>query len=505
MSGPPETGLPKGWTNTTLGALCNAPQYGWTTSASEKDNGVRLLRSTDISSGSVNWETVPFCESVPPSVEKYQLHPGDIVITRTGAGVGNSLILEECPTSVFASYLIRFRPHPDVSGKFVAYFLKSPFYKSLVSLNSAGIAQPNVNATKLASLELPLAPRKEQDDIVAEIEKQFTRLDAAVAALKRVQANLKRYRAAVLKAACEGHLVPTEAELARRELRTYEPASALLELLRAERGSAKRVQPNLIISADHLMADLPELPDGWVWTTLDELLTSIEAGKSFKCEERPPNPEETGVVKVSAVTWGEFDENESKTCLEPERINEKYLITKGDFLFSRANTIQLVGACVIVKHINCRLMLSDKILRFKFLSVPREWMLWFLRSQFGRAEIERLSTGNQESMRNIGQDRIRSIRISLPPLIEIQRITSEIERRLSIIDEIQFQVDSGLRRAGRFRQSILRQAFEGKLVPQDRNDEPASALLGRIRAKREVEPKASPSRSRWKKEAQHVS
>ena len=86
-----------------------------------------------------------------------------------------------------------------------------------------------------ALIPFPVAPIAEQERIVAEIEKQFTRLDAAVAALKRVQANLKRYRTAVLKAACEGRLVPTEAELARREGRSYEHASVLLERILVER------------------------------------------------------------------------------------------------------------------------------------------------------------------------------------------------------------------------------------------------------------------------------
>src|SRR5205807_1829378 len=94
---------------------------------------------------------------------------------------------------------------------------------------------PSVRKTEIVPIVIPLAPLAEQTRIVAEIEKQFTRLDDAVAALKRIQVNLKRYRASVLKAACEGRLVPTEAELARKEGRDYEPASELLKRTLAER------------------------------------------------------------------------------------------------------------------------------------------------------------------------------------------------------------------------------------------------------------------------------
>ena len=106
--------------------------------------------------------------------------------------------------------------------------------------------------------------------------------------------------------------------------------------------------------------DLPELPQGWVWASVDCLLADIETGKSFKCDERPPAHDEIGVVKVSAVSWGEYDEQESKTCTDESRVNIDLLVKTGDFLFSRANTVELVGACVIAKSVNLNVMLSDK-------------------------------------------------------------------------------------------------------------------------------------------------
>ena len=282
---------------------------------------------------------------------------------------------------------------------------------------AAGLA--HITKGRFEESELPKPDVVEQVAIVAEIEKQFTRLEAGVAGLRRVQANLKRYRAAVLKAGCEGKLVPTEA-------------------------------------------------DRWTTTTLGSVLTTIEAGISFRCEERPPHLTEIGVVKVSAVTWGTFDERETKTCLDKSRVDERYFIWPGDFLFSRANTIDLVGACVIVSTVTLKLMLSDKILRFRFAeAVMPQWVLYWLRSEFGRKEIQRLSTGNQESMRNIGQDRIRQIAISVPPLADQQRIVAEAERRLSVVDELEAVVNANLRRATRLRQSILQRAFEGR--PIDRS------------------------------------
>ncbi len=177
---------------------------------------------------------------------------------------------------------------------------------------------------------------------------------------------------------------------------------------------------------------MSELPEGWTEATLGDLLVGIDAGRSFRCEERPPKDHEFGVVKISAVTWGTYDEAESKTCTNPKLVEPSFLINDGDLLFSRANTIELVGASVIAERVTKRVMLSDKVLRLRTkLGVEKKWILYFLRSRAGRTQIEALATGNQQSMRNIGQDRLRSIGLSLPPLAEQRRIVEKVEALLA--------------------------------------------------------------------------
>jgi type I restriction enzyme S subunit len=177
--------------------------------------------------------------------------------------------------------------------KFVLHFLLQESFRRAARANMKGTAgQLRVPADFMASAEIPLPPLPEQRRIVAEIEKQFTRLEAGVAALRRVQANLKRYRAAVLKAACEGRLVPTEAALARSPRSTkngppaYETGEALLARILTERrqnwqGRGQYQEPAALDTAK-----LFPLPAGWTWTTA----SCSCAAKARSSASRTPSP-----------------------------------------------------------------------------------------------------------------------------------------------------------------------------------------------------------------------
>jgi type I restriction enzyme S subunit len=168
--------LPEGWVWATLGEICEKPQYGWTTSADFNGKGIKLLRTTDISSGSIKWDKVPFCKHIPENPQKYFLKKGDILVSRAGS-VGISIEIEDCPKAIFASYLIRFKPIPPIPSKFVSLYLKSPYYWDSIADNTAGIAIPNVNATKLRSLKIPLPPLNEIIRIIIKVEELLNRIN----------------------------------------------------------------------------------------------------------------------------------------------------------------------------------------------------------------------------------------------------------------------------------------------------------------------------------------
>ncbi len=363
---------------------------------------------------------------------------GDLVMVWDGARAGYSGIAQK---GIVGSTLMKIEPTNDkyISKKFIFYFLKSLF--KFLNTNTKGVGIPHVEPNNLWKKEFQLPPTPEQRAIVKKMEQLFSALDASIADLKKAQGQLKIYRQAVLKKAFEG---------------TFS------------------------------------------WIELDNLIIKIEAGKSFRCKEVPPNIDEIGVLKVSSVTWGEFNETESKTVVDSSKINENYFVRKGDFLLSRANTIDLVGNAVIVKKISKTLMLSDKTLRLVLKSsLDKNFLLYFLRTNDGRNQVMKLSTGNQESMRNISQNSIRKIILPLPSTEEQNQIVKEIESRLSVCDAVEQQIKTSLDKAEALRQSILKKAFAGALLTQveleacrkEPDYEPASVLLEKIKAEKQNDKK----------------
>ena len=296
------------------------------------------------------------------------------------------------------------------TNDFLFYFLQSK-YKVLNS-NPRGVGIPHIEPNLLWNFEIPDVDKTTQRAIVTRIETLFAELDKAVQHLRTAQQQLKTYRQAVL---------------------------------------------NHWLNND----------DGkWEMVKLGEVLQKIEAGKSFRCNEKVPALHEKGIVKISAVTWGEFMEDECKTIINEDLYNPQFAIHKGDLLISRANTIQLVGNCVLVrKEPKRNIMLSDKVLRLVIRdNVDSDFILYSLRTSKSRTQIQNMSTGNQDSMRNIGQDRIKKIEIPLPPLTEQQHIVAEIERRLSQATASETYIENALQQAEALRQSILKKAFSGELV-----------------------------------------
>jgi type I restriction enzyme S subunit len=196
--------LPKGWIIISLDDISTPPQYGWTTK-SKSTGEIKYLRTTDITSKYIDWERVPYCVDLPEDLEKFLLEKNDIVISRAGS-VGVSFIVSSIThKTVFASYLIRFKPL-IVDPYYIFYFLKTSEYWDHISKSSAGIAVQNVNAQKLANLKIPLAPLKEQKRISTALDKLFSELNSIQTRLDNFPKFISEFRQQVLQQAVTGQL-----------------------------------------------------------------------------------------------------------------------------------------------------------------------------------------------------------------------------------------------------------------------------------------------------------
>lgn len=162
--------LPKDWNWKTVEEVCEKPEYGFTTSAKIDGEGPLFLRTTDISNGGINWQSVPFCKEPPVNEERYHLKDGDILIARAGS-VGASVVVRNPPRSIFASYLIRFRPIEKLNPSYAGFFLKSNLYWAQLGSRMGGTTLPGINATNLKKVKIPLPPLPTQKKIAAILEK----------------------------------------------------------------------------------------------------------------------------------------------------------------------------------------------------------------------------------------------------------------------------------------------------------------------------------------------
>jgi len=422
----------------------------------------------------------------PKEYEVFRLEHGDVLLNEGQSPhlVGRPAIWRgEIAGACFQNTLIRFRAHAGV----VPGFALAVFRAQMHLLRYLRIAQITTNIAHLSSgrfaeVEFPLPPTPEQHRITLEVDKQLTRLDAAVATLNAVQAKLKRARASVLKAAVEGRLVPTEAELARADGRSYDFASALLERILAERRSrwpkGKKYQP----PAEPKTDDLPDLPEGWIWAQVKDV-GEVKLGRQ-RSPEHHAGPHLRPYLRVANVYEDRLDLTDVKEMNFSPKEYDVFRLERGDVLLNEGQSPYLVGRPAIWRGEIAGACFQNTLIRFRAhagllpgfaLTVFRAQMhvLRYIRIAQITTNIAHLSVG-----------RFVEVEFPLPPTAEQHRIVAEVERRLSVIDNLEHTVEQNLARCGRLRQSILKRAFEGKLVAQDPFDEPASRLLERIRVMR---------------------
>jgi len=384
---------------------------------------------------------------------------GDVFICVVGATAGKLNLGTDC---AIGRSVAAIRPRPTLETRYLYYQLQ-PWVLKLRAA-SAGSAQGVISKKQLAEVPVTVPAIDEQRRIVAEIEKQFSRLDEAVANLKRVKAKLKRYGAAVLKAAVEGRLVPTEAELARRDDRSYETGTQLLQRILETRRSQWKGKGKYKEPAAPDVTDLPDLPEGWVWASLDDIACDSGYGTSQKCSYENTGP---AVLRIPNVQNGSLDLRDLKFAPSGFEVAPPDEIKVGDMLVIRTNgSKSLIGrAAVVLANPPRAISFASYLIRFRLVAVDTlsSWVSVVWQTGRMRSWIESRAA-TSAGQHNISMSVLATATVPIPPLAEQHRIVAEVDRRLSILGEVQAEVETNLTRGERLRHAVLSAAFIGSAI-----------------------------------------
>lgn len=366
------------------------------------------------------------------------------------------------------------------SQKLLAFAL--PAYLKLINDHTSSVTVKHLSSKTVQSIPLPLPPKAEQQRIVEKIETLFARLDKGEEAVREVQKLLTRYRQSVLKSAVTGHLTADWRAEHEGEL---EDGDELLSRLLVERrdnwtGRGKHKEAPVAN-----IENLPELPKEWVWATLAQI-TNLKGGVTVDRKREPKDPVTLPYLRVANVQNGYLDLDEIKEITIDREKAEQCLLQDGDILLNEGGDLDKLGRgwvwrsqidpCIHQNHVfRGRPILPD---------ISSEFVSYYANA-FGQGFF--MDKGKQSvNLASISLTAISGLPIPLPPASEQVEIVKRISAKLRDVDGVRKWCQTELKRSASLRQSILKDAFAGRLVPQDPSDEPASALLARIKAAKDA-------------------
>ena len=352
-------------------------------------------------------------------------------------------------------------PKAGVSPKYVAHAIRGASQRILRECSKHGTTVASIETSRLLDFEIPLVGFNEQIEIVAELEKQFSRLDEAVANLKRVKANLKRYKAAVLKDAVEGRLVPTEAELARRDGRGFETGKQLLQRILETRRSQWSGRGQYKEPEAPIVTELSVLPEGWVYATAEQMCDPIASGSTPAPAAMFSGDGEVPFLKVYNLTFdGSLDFTVKPTFVKRETHQGMLARSRsvpGDVLMNIVGPP--LGKISIVSDLHPEWNINQAIVTFRTSAgLLNQLLAYWLMSTSVLSRLERTAKATA-GQSNLQVSTCRRLPLPIPPIAEQGRIVAEVDRRLSLVRGVETEVDANLKRAQSLRQSTLQKAF----------------------------------------------
>ena len=465
--------LPTGWIQARVGDLLEAINGRGFKKSEWQREGLPIIRIQNLKASDASFN---FFQGELDN--KHRVRPGDLLFAWSGTpGTSFGAFVWNGPEGALNQHIFRLEFDKSlIHTRYLSYILNEQVAK-FIEQAQGGVGLAHITKSKFIESRIPLAPLNEQRRIVEKIEELFTKLDAGVSSLEQVREQLKSYRRSVLKAAVEGELSREWREAYRDEL---EPASELLDRILKERrekfAGKKYKEP---AAPDTL--GLPELPKRWEWATGSQLAAKIVDGT-----HHTPTYVQEGIafISVKDIRQGRIHFNDCRYISEEEhqRLKQRCNPETGDVLITKSGTI---GRTAVVDTDNeFSLFVSVALLKRASHELNSRFLKLSLEAYIQSIDIQQVVKGGV--IKNLHLEDLRIVPLRLAPTEEQEVIIQEVERRLSVVDKLEATVEANLKQAAGLRQSILKQAFSGELVPQDPEDEPAGVLLARIREEGEA-------------------
>jgi len=472
--------LPCCWHWSNLGDIISYIGSGITPKGGKavyQSSGIPFIRSQNVYPGNLRLEDVAYINAeLHESMSRTHILPNDVLLNITGASIGRSAVIPPFfKDGNVNQHVCILRLFSQIDSNYISWFLNSPLGQKQIMDSQFGVTRQGLNYSQARMLQVPLAPLAEQQRIVARIEELFSRMDAGVKALQKAKVQLQRYRQSVLKAAVEGRLT----EEWRKAHPDVEPAENLLRRIAEKQHNGKR-KTNELLNCD--LYELLNLPETWTWTRIGDISEQIQYGTSEKAGEDP--------IGIPVIRMGNIQEGKlafEKLKYMPNDFPEvnKFILRDGDVLFNRTNSAELVGKTAVYKNYHAKSVFASYLIRIavdKTVYNP-DFLSYFINSTYGRKYIAAV-VSQQVGQANVNGTKLASMTIPLPSIEEQAKTVEHVERNIFESAETEVNIVRIQSHTDYLRQSILKHAFEGKLVPQDPNEGPASVLLERIRAER---------------------
>ncbi|MDI4662997.1 restriction endonuclease subunit S [Xanthobacter autotrophicus] len=480
------SGLPKGWVEAPLSQVTTkigsgaTPKGGHTAYAT---SGTPLIRSQNVHfSGFTDVGLAYLDDAQARNLDSVTVRHGDVLLNITGASIGRvTLAPERMDGARVNQHVSIIRPAEGMNSAFIAGFLASPSMQQLIIAENYGVTRQALTKGMIEAIKLPVPPLPEQRRIVAKIDSLTTKSRRARDHLDHIPRLVEKYKQAILAAAFRGDL--TREWRARKSADDVSPA-ALEELRKEAWGTFSASSRYSVADGIDWRPDI-DLPPGWVWASVDQLSHLIQYGSSAKT-----NDDETGVavLRMGNLQGGSLDLNSLKYLPQDHHEFPTLLLQRGDVLFNRTNSAELVGKTAVYDEEPARASFASYLIRIKTCGFVPRLLSAYINSHYGREWVASV-VNQQVGQANVNGTKLRQLGVPVMPLAEQAELLHRIETAFAWIDRLAAEATSARKLIDRLDQAVLAKAFRGELVPQDPSDEPAGMLLERIRAERGAAPK----------------